>query len=282
MPPGAGIITSRQTRSGSCSAMARSVESPSAASTTSYPWRSRSLRSSARVAGSSSTARIRGRSRFTAAGPDGVGERREVDRLAEVLVEPGRERPIPIADHGVGGERDDAQPGDGASIRTELAQRLPAVHVGEPEIHEHQVGELLARQCDAVGRGVGRQHLVACRPQKLGRQRPVRRGVLDQQDGRHYSSAFVRRRARRASAAACPAGRACSGTPRPRRARRPGRSPDMHDHAGCRWSTGSDLSSRSRSGPSPSRRRRSIRIAAGCHPPGVARRQPRTLEATTR
>ena len=80
------------------------------------------------LAGSSSTARIRGRSRLTGAGPDGVGERREVDRLAEVLVEPGRDRPIPIADHGVGGEGDDAQAGDRASsARSSLSACQPSM-----------------------------------------------------------------------------------------------------------------------------------------------------------
>ena len=118
---------------------------------------------------------------------DGVGERREVDRLAQVPVEPGRERPIPVADHGVGGEGDDAQAGDGAvdRARSSLSACQPSMS-GQPEIHEHQVGQRARApvRCRPSAVSADSTSWPAAREQ-LGGQGAVRRGVLDQQDGRH-------------------------------------------------------------------------------------------------
>ena len=116
----------------------------------------------------------------------------------------------------------------GASIRAELAQCLPAVHVGEPEIHEHQVGELARapvrcrrRRCRPTARRA--RPLAAAwwpAPGSPECPRPARIVATSAQPS-------VRRRARRACAGAGPAGPACSGSRRRRRAGRPGRRPDI-------------------------------------------------------
>ena len=52
----------------------------------------------------------------------------------------------------------------GAVVSTDRGQRLPSVHVGKPEVHEHQVGKLVPGEGDPGLGGVGAQDLGARRP----------------------------------------------------------------------------------------------------------------------
>ena len=68
-------------------------------------------------------------------------DRRQLQRLGEVVVHPGRQAPFPVALHRVGRHRDDGDPTGRAFQAPDLARRRIAVHVRHLAIHEdHVVG----------------------------------------------------------------------------------------------------------------------------------------------
>jgi hypothetical protein len=64
-------------------------------------------------------------------------------------------------------------------------QRLPAVHIGQSKVQQHEVWVVLACHGDASGRRVAGENIVPGGPQQLGRQRQVSRHVFDDEDGGH-------------------------------------------------------------------------------------------------
>jgi len=63
-------------------------------------------------------------------------------------------------------------------------EELDRVHIGQLEVQQRQVGQLLARDPDALGAGVGDQHLVAGPLEDACRQVCQFRVVLDHKDPR--------------------------------------------------------------------------------------------------
>ncbi len=149
--------------------------------------------SSSRLWRSSSTIRTRaGRSAMSGIGvhaPDQLSRdgRQEVlvaHRLGDVAVAPGGANALLVALHRQGGEGDHR---NGARRLVPLEQRggLEAVHAGKLDVHQDQVGLLVARQRQP-GLGVRRaEHGVARRLQQEDRQRHVGGVVLDDQDLGH-------------------------------------------------------------------------------------------------
>ena len=262
MPPGAGIITSRQTRSGVCSAIARSVDctvdrfddvvalhsSGACGGAQASPARRR-RRGSAAARGSRQQVpgrcRRTSRSRSACSGSRRTRPRARVPRsptmawaVKATMRRPARRassarssRSVP-ASRPCRGARGPGAPGRGAASR---ASAMPSAAVSA-----------VSTSCPA-----------AC--EQLGGQRPVRRRVLDHEDRRHYCSTLCRARRRRACAGAGPAGPACSGSRRRPRAGRPGRR-RQHDH---RDRTRVGVASARAGRPAvAARRRTSSRIAA--------------------
>ena len=158
---------------------------------------------------------------------DAVDERRELDRLAQVAVEPRRERALAVADHRVGREGDDPQAGDalvGADLRSGPASR-PCRAARGPSARGR-----------AAAPGRGRSRPRRSRPSAPGGRRPraaSSRGhgspACPRPAGSSPSEAVrgAARRAPRAGSAAGPGGPAWSGSRR--RVGHVGRVDDRHD-----------------------------------------------------
>ena len=91
------------------------------------------------------------RAAATAVPPDLVRELPHVDRLGDVAVEAGLGQPLPVGLHHRGGEGHDENPLR-RRFRPEQLEGADAVHVGQLDVHEDEVGLLRAGQGDALGR----------------------------------------------------------------------------------------------------------------------------------
>src|ERR1019366_10738938 len=68
-------------------------------------------------------------------------ERVDVDRLAQVAVESTLQEALAIADHRVGGHRDDGELRQ-ARIGADLSQQQLAAAAGEPDVEQHHLWHL--------------------------------------------------------------------------------------------------------------------------------------------
>src|SRR3954452_8753687 len=173
---------SRRTRSGTRALARSSASGPDEAHTTSNPC-APSTASSRRVfCGASSTARIVGTSATAAQVPSHLArEFADADRLSQVAVEPAVEEPLAVAHHRRGRERDD---GDlrRSVVLLQLAEGLGPVHVRHPDVHQHQVGQVLHGGRDAVDATVRLEGAEAGEAEDVPRELPVLRVVVDDQD----------------------------------------------------------------------------------------------------
>ena len=71
-----------------------------------------------------------------------------VHGLGDVAVEPGSQEPLTVAAHRLGGDREDGG-GRRPYVRSELPERLDAVDIREPDVHEDEVGCVLEREATA-------------------------------------------------------------------------------------------------------------------------------------
>ena len=124
---------------------------------------------------------VGGAGRATEHGPDARLELSGLERLEHVVVGAGVERLHHALVVVAGGGDDDRHRGH----RTEHAQQLPTVEVGQPEVEDHQVGALVDREPEPLEGGAGRADGVAAVAQGADQRRADAFVVLDDQEVGH-------------------------------------------------------------------------------------------------
>ena len=150
--------------------------------------------------------------------PRGALERRhqvlDPDRFHDVVVHAGRQEPLAIALHRLGGHRDDPRPLAGPPAFEDAARGLDAVHLRHLHVAEQQVVRLPFERLDRLDAVAGDVGAVAQLLQHPQRQGLVHGVVLGQQDPERMLRAEFRiDRARRR--AFRPVGRRRHRAPRP-------------------------------------------------------------------
>src|SRR5215475_456911 len=110
-----------------------------------------------------------------------IGKCADTDRLLHIPVEPGIQDPFPVLLHRLSRYRDHGyvrRP----RVLTQPAKGLHAVHAGQLEIHQHEIGWLLDRQGDAVLGRPGHPHVVARILKHVPQQLEIPLVVLHDQD----------------------------------------------------------------------------------------------------
>src|SRR5580698_6727738 len=146
-----GIMTSRSTRSHSARSQIVNASWPLIAVTTSKYSADSRASMSLTLAGTSSTTRtravIRLSLRIAEEMADGLDELAHRDRLAQIGLAATLADALLVALHGEGGHRHD---GDGPEILIVLEPLgdFEAGHFGELDVHEDQIGPMLAREIE--------------------------------------------------------------------------------------------------------------------------------------
>src|SRR5215469_2906935 len=178
-----GIMTSSRMRSGRSSWAIRSAFSPSfAASTLKYSLASLAS-SSLTFTSTSSTTRMRADMSFRSVqeaghGLEEIGDR---DRLRDVSLAAAFADLLFVTLHGEGSHRDHR---NGAQLLVFLDPfgHLEAGHLGQLDIHQNQVGMMLARQFQRFHAILGLQNVVAVRFQQIVEELHVQVIVFDDED----------------------------------------------------------------------------------------------------
>src|SRR5581483_8754381 len=121
------------------------------------------------------------RSRLPQVPPHLVRELTHADRLSQIAVEAVAEESFLVAEHRRRRERDDRDLRRPLVV-LQLAQRFGAVHVRHPNVHQHEVGQVLDRRRDSFDPAVRLQRPEARELQHVARELPVLRVVVDDQD----------------------------------------------------------------------------------------------------
>src|SRR5262249_3027968 len=187
-----GIITSRSTMSQSARSQTASASAPlMAVSTSKYSAESRAS-SSLTLAGTSSTTRTRaviGPSRWSEKVANGLDELAHRDRLRQIGFAPALANTLLVALHREGGHRDDR---NGLELRIFLQPfgHLEPGDFRQLDVHQDQVGAVLAREIERLDAVAGGDGLVAVRFQQVVEELHVELVVLHDHDGLRHPPTF--------------------------------------------------------------------------------------------
>src|SRR5436190_9129767 len=196
------IWTSSNTRSGGSATTSSSASGPDDAPTTEKPAGSRIASSSRTFAGMSSTTRIRGVGSSSALislpqePPHLVGKLAHADRLGEIAVEALGEEPLLVAAHRRRRERDDRdlrRPG----VLAQQLQRLGAVEVRHPDVHEDERRPVLLRERHAFDAARRLDRAEAGELEHVAGELTVVLVVVDDQDQLTHDTSFRTGRVKR-------------------------------------------------------------------------------------
>src|SRR5213594_941158 len=187
-PLAPGMTCSNSTRSGGEDSHRFRASAPLEARWTAYPPSVSSCSRRSRLNGSSSTTRILWAMALDEP-PDGPQQFKFVDGFHEVVVTTGCARLRLVAHHGVGGDGDDGNPAQ-LGTRLDPAGCFPAVHAGEPQIHQDQVRLLRFRLAETF-EAVRREHHCVLVSQQLHQEVLVELAVLHHEDLLLHGSASL-------------------------------------------------------------------------------------------
>src|SRR6266516_3619474 len=110
-----------------------------------------------------------------------IGKCANTDRLLHVPIEAGIQGPFPVLLHRLSRHRDHGYVRC-PRVLAQPAKSLHAVHTGQLEIHQNEIGRLFDRQGDAVLARPGHTHVVACVLKHVPQQLEIPLVILDDQD----------------------------------------------------------------------------------------------------
>src|SRR5215467_4256200 len=191
-PSMSGIITSSSTMSQSARSQTASASVPLMAVTTSkYSAESRAS-SSLTLAGTSSTTRMRaviGPSRWSEKVADGLDELAHRDRLRQIGLAAALADALLVALHRKRGHRHDRN-GLEFRIFLEPLGYLETGNFRQLNVHQDQIGTVLAREIECLDTVAGRDRLVAVRFQQVVEELHVELVVLHDHDGLRHPPTF--------------------------------------------------------------------------------------------
>src|ERR1700690_2127801 len=189
-----GIMTSSRTMSHSARSHSASASGPLCAVVTSKYSADSRASSSFTLAGTSSTTRTRAVILESLAGPsrgpeemtDGLDELADRDRLGQKGLATTLADALLVALHGEGGDRHDRDRLE-IGIVLEPFGHFEAGYFRQLDIHQNQIGPVLAREIERLDAVAGADGLVAMRFQEVVEELHIQLVVLHDQDGlRHF------------------------------------------------------------------------------------------------